>query len=236
MLARVIHARAAQPGGPASWQPSVCQQNPTMAGRVPADDPPVGGELSTIGIMTARADRRPPMATAGERPAAVRGLRSLFGERVMLTDDEMREIQAELEHYEHKSAASIEGLKVVQRHRGWVSDESLADLAAVLDMTPAELDSVATFYNLIFRKPVGRHVIMICNSISCWVMGYDQMRDHLTSRLGIEPGQTTADGQFTLLPIVCLGTCDHAPALMIDNDLYTDLDTGKLDEILAKYQ
>jgi NADH-quinone oxidoreductase subunit E len=153
----------------------------------------------------------------------------------MLTDEERREIEAEFEHYPQKRAVSIDALKVVQRHRGWVSDESLRDLAELLEMTPDELDNVATFYNLIFRRPVGKHVILVCDSISCWVMGYDRVREHLETRLGIGLGETSPDGRFTLLPIVCLGACDHAPALMVDNDLHTDLDAQKLDEILTKY-
>jgi NADH-quinone oxidoreductase subunit E len=68
------------------------------------------------------------------------------------------------------------------------------------------------------------------------MMGYDRLRDHLTSRLGIKMGETTADGRFTLLPIVCLGTCDHAPAMMVDEDLHRDLDTEKVDSILEQYK
>jgi NADH-quinone oxidoreductase subunit E len=153
----------------------------------------------------------------------------------MLKDVERREIEAELQHYEHKRAACIEALKIVQRYQRWVSDESLHEVAAMLEMTPDELDSVATFYNLIFRKPVGEHVILLCDSVSCWIMGYVRLREHLKARLGIRLGETTADGQFTLLPIVCLGTCDHAPALMIDDELYRDLDPEKLDAVLDRY-
>jgi NADH-quinone oxidoreductase subunit E len=153
----------------------------------------------------------------------------------MLTEEEKREIEAELHHYEQKQAACVEAMKIVQRHRGWVSDESIRDIARLLEMTPDELDSVATFYNLIFRRPVGKHVILICDSVSCWIMGYKDLRQHLTDRLGINLGETTTDGRFTLLPIVCLGTCDHAPALMIDNELYRDLDPQKIDAILEKY-
>ena len=127
-------------------------------------------------------------------------------------------------------------MKIVQRHRGWVSDESLRDIAELLGMSPADLDGVATFYNLIFRKPVGRHVIMVCDSVSCWIMGYDRIREHLSERLGIEFGETTADNRFTLLPIVCLGACDHAPAMMVDADLHSDLDPQKIDGILEKYK
>jgi NADH-quinone oxidoreductase subunit E len=105
----------------------------------------------------------------------------------------------------------------------------------MLDMSPEELDSVATFYNLIFRKEVGKHVILVCDSISCWVMGYENLRDQLFSRLGIKYGETTPDGLFTVLPNCCLGTCDCAPALMIDHDLYRNVKVEELDDILRKY-
>jgi NADH-quinone oxidoreductase subunit E len=154
----------------------------------------------------------------------------------MLSDEERREIEAELPRYEQKRALCIEAMRIVQRHRGWVSDESIQDIAQLLELTPDELDSVATFYNLIYRKPVGRHVIMLCDSVSCWIMGYERVREQLKARLGIDFGETTPDDRFTFLPIVCLGTCDHAPAMMVDDDLYGDLDAGKIDGILERYR
>ncbi len=155
----------------------------------------------------------------------------------MLSEEEKREIDHELAHYPTRRAVCMDALMVVQRHRGgWVSDESLRDVAEYLGMSPEELDGTATFYTRIYRRPVGRHVILLCNSISCWVMGYGDLRAHLHARLGIDLGGTTPDKRFTLLPIVCLGTCDHAPALMIDNDLYRDLAPGQLDAILAQYK
>jgi NADH-quinone oxidoreductase subunit E len=153
----------------------------------------------------------------------------------MLTDEERQEIQAELLHYEHKRAAGPEALRIVQRRRGWVSDEDLRQVAALLEMSPHELDAVATFYSLIFRRPVGRHVILICESVSCYVMGHERMLAHLTERLGIGLGRTTPDGRFTLLPVPCLGACDHAPAMMIDAELYGDLDESRIDAILARH-
>jgi NADH-quinone oxidoreductase subunit E len=156
--------------------------------------------------------------------------------RLVLSDEERREIEAEVAIYAQKRAACIEALKVVQQHRGWVSDEALDEVAELLEMTPDELDGVATFYNLIFRKPVGRHVILICDSVSCWIMGYDNLRGHLRSRLGIDLGETTPDGRFTLLPSVCLGACDHAPVMMIDDDLHLDLTPERIDQILAGYE
>ncbi len=154
----------------------------------------------------------------------------------MLSDEEKKEIEHELKQFPQKRAACIEALKIVQKRRRWISDESLKDIADFLDMTPDELDNVATFYNLVFRQPVGRHVILVCDSISCWIMGYEDIINHLKSKLKIEYGETTKDERFTLLPIVCLGTCDHAPALMIDDDLHRDLSVEKIDEILEKYK
>jgi NADH-quinone oxidoreductase subunit E len=154
----------------------------------------------------------------------------------MLSEEEKSEIVAEFPHYATKQAVCIDALKVVQRHRGWVSDEGINDLAQFLGMTPDELDSVATFYNLIYRKPVGRHVILLCDSVSCWVRGYRNILGQLKDKLGIDLGETTADGRYTLLPNVCLGTCDHAPAMMIDDETFRDLDPNALDEILAKFK
>jgi NADH-quinone oxidoreductase subunit E len=153
----------------------------------------------------------------------------------MLTAEERQEIEAELEHYPTKQAVCIDAMKIVQRHRGWVSDESIHDISELLGMSAADLDGVATFYNLIHRQPVGRHVVMVCNSVSCWIMGYEAIRKHLTSRLGIELGETTPDGRFTLLPIVCLGACDRAPTIMIDNQLYGNLDPEKIDQLLEAH-
>jgi NADH-quinone oxidoreductase subunit E len=151
----------------------------------------------------------------------------------MLNTEEIEEIESAATHYPLKRAAGIEALKIVQRYRGWISDETLNEVAAVLEMSPTDLDAVATFYNLIFRRPVGRHVILVCDSVSCWIVGYEHLIDHLTKRLGIGLGETTEDGRFTLLPHVCLGACDQAPVMMVDEQLYGDLTVEKIDEILG---
>jgi len=153
----------------------------------------------------------------------------------MLTKIEIQAIDHEINLVPHKKAAVIEALKIVQHQRGWVDDNSVEAIAQRLEMSAAEVDSVATFYNLIFRKPVGRHVILLCDSISCYVMGYQKIYEGLQQHLNIRFGQTTTDNRFTLLPNACLGCCDHAPALMIDEDLYRDVKTEALKEILEKY-
>lgn len=159
-----------------------------------------------------------------------------MAEAKVLTDEQVTEIKKLYAHFPVKSAACIEGLKLIQDHHRWVSDDAVRELGEILEMSPDAIDSVATYYNLIFRRPVGRHVILVCDSVSCWVMGYEEIINHLKNKLGIEYGQTTADDRFTLLPICCLGTCDRAPALMIDEELHRDLTVDKLDEILAQYK
>lgn len=152
-----------------------------------------------------------------------------------LSPEETAEIAAEIAHVPEPASAMIEALRIVQRHRGWVSDQSVAAIARMLGTSTAAVDSVATFYNLIFRKPVGRHVVMFCDSVSCYVMGCDQVRVALQEKLGLEPGETSSDGRFTLLPIVCLGACDHAPVMMIDEDLVLDVAPQKLDAVFGRY-
>lgn len=154
----------------------------------------------------------------------------------MLTEKEKKEIHAELAHCTIKASASVEALNIVQRHRGWVPDEAVKDVAAMLDMTPDELDAVATFYSFLFRRPVGRHVILVCDSISCWVTGYNPLLDVLKAKLGVTFGETTADKRFTLLPISCIGACDRAPAMMVDEDLYGPVTPETMDEMLGKYK
>ena len=154
----------------------------------------------------------------------------------MLSSEEIQEIEKEFEQVPYKKAAAIEALKIVQHHRGWISDESLYEIAAYVGISPEELESVATFYNLIFRKPVGRHIILLCDSVSCFVIGYQTLYEYLKEHLHIKFGETTQDGRFTLLPNACLGTCDHAPAMMINSILYQDLTIEKLEKILDEHK
>ena len=153
----------------------------------------------------------------------------------MLTEDERSQIEEELRHYPDRRAGCVDALRVVQNHRGWVADEQIADLAPVLGMTVHELDSIATFYPFIFRKPVGRHVIYVYDGLACWVMGYEPIVATLTSLLGISWGDSTRDGRFTLLPVSCIGECDRAPALKIDDDVHGNVSPDTIGKILSEY-
>jgi NADH-quinone oxidoreductase subunit E len=151
----------------------------------------------------------------------------------MLTVEEHEAIAEMVSHYPAPRAACIDAMKYLQARRRWISDAVLGELAAALGMSCAELDEVATFYNLIFRKPVGEKVILLCDSITCWMLGRDALAAHIGERLGIAAGETTKDGRFTLLPIVCLGACDHAPAMMIGDEFFGDVEFALLDDLLA---
>jgi len=146
---------------------------------------------------------------------------------------EEREAIAQLAaHMPVPRAACIDAMNLVQAKHRYISDNVLSEIAALLGMSTAELDEVATFYNLNFRRPVGEKVLMLCDSITCWMMGRDALAVRITSKLGIQPGETTGDGRFTFLPIVCLGHCDHAPALLLDGELHGDVTPAALDAML----
>jgi NADH-quinone oxidoreductase subunit E len=147
---------------------------------------------------------------------------------------ETEEINAEIGHYPDKAAASIEALKIVQKHRRWISDQCLIAIAELLDTSPAQLESVATFYNLIYRQPVGKTVIHYCDSVTCWMLGSGQVQERLCRHLNVGLGEISVDGEYTILPIVCLGACDHAPVAMVGDQLRLDLTENAVNEIFGR--
>jgi NADH-quinone oxidoreductase subunit E len=153
-----------------------------------------------------------------------------------LTEVEVEEIEHEMELYPDKQAVGLEALKIVQKHQGWVSDESMLAISKYLDISIGDLEGVATFFNLVYRRPVGRNVILFCNSVSCWIMGCKTMRTHINNKLGIDFGETTQDGDFTFLPVPCLGDCDRAPVMMVGDDLHRNLTKDGIDQIITSYK
>ena len=145
-----------------------------------------------------------------------------------LNEHEEAAIAAEIHHYPQPQAATIEALKIVQQQQGWVSDGKLKAIAQRLQMSPDEVDSVATFYNKIYRQPVGRTVISLCDSVSCWIMGYQGLAQALTKEFNTALGETTPDGALTLLPTPCLGACDQAPVAMVGDQLVRQLTPASL--------
>lgn len=157
-------------------------------------------------------------------------------DRFVLSETERSAIEHEMHHYEDPRAASIEALKIVQKARGWVPDGACDAIGAILGIPASDVEGVATFYSQIFRVPVGRHIIRVCDSMTCYIGGHESVLDSIRNEIGIEPGQTSPDGRFTLIPVCCLGNCDKAPALMIDDDTFGDVQPGGVAQLLEAYQ
>jgi NADH-quinone oxidoreductase subunit E len=172
------------------------------------------------------------MSTANPNPKVIVTTR---GEPYVLDPADRAAIEHAIHHYDDARAASIDALKIVQERHGWVPDGAISAIGEVLGIPGSDVDGVATFYNRIYRRPVGRHVISICDSIACHLTGYDELAAAFKQKLGIQFGQTTADGRFTLLPICCLGNCDKGPTLLIDEDTHGPVDVSQIAALLEQY-
>jgi NADH-quinone oxidoreductase subunit E len=146
-----------------------------------------------------------------------------------VTDDEIRSLIAT---FPHRKSALLPLLHRYQNERGYVSPETMIEIAGILDLSPAQVYEVVSFYTLFHQKPVGRHLVQVCRTTSCYLCGAFDILDHLRRRLGIGPGETTADGRFTLEVVECIAWCHKAPVMQIDFDFYGDLTPAKVDEIL----
>ncbi len=121
----------------------------------------------------------------------------------------------------------VDVLWALQEERGWLDDEAVAAAARECDLTPEEVDEIATFYNLLLRRPGGRTRLFVCDSISCHLNGGDELMARLAEALGIAPGGVTPDGQVGLLPTVCLGHCEKAPCLLAGEAVHGPCATGR---------
>ncbi|QCI15848.1 NADH-quinone oxidoreductase subunit NuoE [Buchnera aphidicola] len=156
--------------------------------------------------------------------------------KFQLTNEEINEIEKHKKYYENFRAVSIEALKIVQKKRGWVSDQAINAIAEILQINSIEVEGVATFYSQIFRQPVGRNIIRYCDSVVCFLTGYINIQIALQDHLKIKKGQTTKDNRFTLLPVCCLGNCDKSPTIMINEDTYSFLTPESIPCLLESYK
>ena len=130
--------------------------------------------------------------------------------------------------------AAVDVMKELQAHYGWLTDEAVGEAAEVLGLSTLQVDELATFYEMIYRRPVGKKVIHVCDSISCWCAGFDRIMAHLKERLGVDVGGTSADGMFTLIPCCCMGMCGDSPAMSVGEHLYGSVTPERVDEILEQ--
>jgi NADH-quinone oxidoreductase subunit E len=142
--------------------------------------------------------------------------------------------QDTLKRYPTKKAALLPILHQAQKEFGYISQEAVEYVAGLLELTPAEVEGVVTFYTMYFRKQMGKHVIQVCGTLSCSLLGSKHIVEHISKKLNIEPGETTEDDKFSLLKVECLGSCGTAPMMQINEDYYEDLTAEKVDEILDK--
>jgi NADH-quinone oxidoreductase E subunit len=136
--------------------------------------------------------------------------------------------------YPRKRSALIPSLQLAQKEAGYLSSEVIVEIARMFDLSPNEVNEVASFYTMLYKKPVGKYVIQVCTNISCMLCDAEKIMDHLIKRLGIKPGETSADRKFTLIEVECLGSCGTGPVVQINEDYYEDLTTERMDQILDR--
>jgi NADH-quinone oxidoreductase subunit E len=152
----------------------------------------------------------------------------------MLPDKLKQYLIEHIEHVEHPRELAVDVMFAIQDHYGYLTDEGVQEAAALLDMSALEVEQLATFYTFIYREPVGKYVIHVCDSVVCWMDGYESVRDYLCQKFNIQPGETTPDGMFTLLAVCCIGYCDRSPAMLINRKAYGNLTSEKIDQIVEK--
>jgi NADH-quinone oxidoreductase E subunit len=150
----------------------------------------------------------------------------------MLSDAVRQKIETLRGRYPHPRSALIPALQLAQGEAGHVSAEVISEVAGIFQLPPNEVYEVASFYTMLYRKPVGKYVVQVCTNISCLLCDCEKILDHLKGKFGIGPGETTADGRFTLMEVECLASCGTAPVVQINEDYHENLTPEKLDRIL----
>ena len=143
-----------------------------------------------------------------------------IGEAFTYTPEHQAIFNELVTHYpdDQRKSAILYALFLVQKQQGYISGASMRFVAEQIRCTPAEVEDVVSYYTMFYTKPVGKYVLNVCRTLSCALLGAERVTEELSAKLGIGPGQTTADGMFTLMEVECLGACDRAPVLMINDD------------------
>jgi NADH-quinone oxidoreductase subunit E len=136
--------------------------------------------------------------------------------------------------YPQRQSALLPALYVAQGEIGYLPDEALDEVAALLDLPVTEVGSVASFYTMFYRHPVGKNILSLCTNLSCHLLGADTLAAYLSEKLGVGNGQTTTDGKFTLEFVECIGACDYAPAMLVNGELHGNLTNESIDKLLGE--
>jgi len=198
---------------PESWPERIDEERELDGdGAEPQPDPTVSIAALEASLEAHEPEREPapvPDPSEVEVPTALR-----------------REIERAMRRYPEKRSASIPALWAVQRRYGWCTPEGIVQAATVMGLTPGYLQSVASFYDLFNLEPRGKHQVLICTNISCWLRGADDLLDAFCEAAGTAPGETSADGEVFVRGFECLGACDLAPMASIDERYYGPLEDG----------
>jgi NADH-quinone oxidoreductase E subunit len=151
---------------------------------------------------------------------------------IRFADAQLAEVRRLQALYPERQAALLPVLRMAQETFGYISPEVEVYVAELFESPPAHVHEVVTFYTLFFQRPVGRHVIAVCHNLSCSLLGAEDIVTYLESRLGIETGETTADGRVTLLRVECLCACETAPMMQVDDRYVGPLDRAGVDRVL----
>ena len=154
------------------------------------------------------------------------------GQAAVFPPEALRRIEDLLTRYPTRQAALLPVLWVAQETWGWISKEAAEEVARILQLTPAHVDGVLTFYTMYNLNPVGRSLIQVCTSISCHLAGAGELLDHCRRRLGVELEETTADGKFTVVEVECIAGCDKAPSIMVNDTYHEPVDVPRLDRLI----
>jgi NADH-quinone oxidoreductase subunit E len=152
----------------------------------------------------------------------------------MIPEDLRKKLAQRILSTDHPAELAIDVMFSLQKHYSYLSDEAVYEAADILGMTPLEIEEIATFYDFIYREPVGKFVIHACDGVVCWMFGEESVVAYLCRKLNVEIGEVTADGMFTVLPTACIGYCDHAPAMLVNGVPYGLLTPEKIDQLLER--
>jgi NADH-quinone oxidoreductase subunit E len=155
-----------------------------------------------------------------------------------MLDTTLREkIEGLLTHYPTKQAATLPALHLVNESLGYVPPEAVVELAAMLELAPAQVQDTLSFYGFFKQdRPMGKHHVQVCRSITCAACGGEELLEYFSEKLGIQPGETTPDGRVTLEFAECLGACDSAPAIMVNDTLHEEMTKEKVDELVRSWK
>ncbi|MGH2441877.1 MAG: NADH-quinone oxidoreductase subunit NuoE [Chloroflexota bacterium] len=150
----------------------------------------------------------------------------------VLSEDAVRRIQAFVARYPEPRSALLPALHVAQNELGWVSREAMEEVGALTQVAPDQVEEVATFYTMFYTAPVGTYVMEVCKTTPCAYLGADEIIQYISQALGIQPGETTEDGMFTLIQVECLAACHRAPVMQVNHRYYQNLTPARVDALI----